>query len=70
MTPAAFEPTNPASERPHSHAFYGAASGISKDGYRKGSMKVFFKYFATDSVIKSRVCVSISKSVNSDFIGI
>jgi len=70
MPPAAFEPANPAIERLHTHALYGAASGISKDEYREASTKVFLTYFVTDSVIKSRICVSSSKCVHSDFSGV
>jgi hypothetical protein len=70
MPPAAFEPAIPASERLHALAFYGAASGISKDEYSEASKKVFLTHFVTDSIIKSRICVSSSKYVHSDFIGI
>jgi hypothetical protein len=70
MPPAAFEPAISARERLHARALYGATSGISKDEYREASMKVFLTHFVTDSVIKSRICVSSSKCVHSDFIGI
>jgi hypothetical protein len=70
MPPAAFEPAIPASERLYAHALYGVASGISKVEYREASMEVFLTYFVTDSAINSRICVSSSKCVHSDFIGI
>jgi len=70
MPPAAFEPAIPGSKRLHAHALYGADSGMSKDEYREASMMVFLTYFVTDSVIKSRICVSSSVCVHSDFIGL